>query len=472
MFVFTVLALVAVASAQFPFPGLGGSLPTGGNNNNGNNGGVIGNGGFQLDSNILTTLGNLFKGQNGGSGNGATVDANGTFSFTNIGEFLNNAGLKLSPDLSAENIKASLSNLNLGSLGLKGDSLQDVRNIISRFTGLQLLDGKITAANSTNLNGDLVTASPVEIDSLFKVLQGKVLQTVNALVLKANASLSTDADASVSSAITQFLGGNADFSKGNFSTGLLLVDAKTKILGSFQVLGDHLAQLAAKANLELGNNVADPSAQNPIAQIIAKFNVSQDASLSFNGPTSLIGNIGGNGNITIKSLLDLTGASRLGGAIDSEALIKAKTLILDKLADLKLQVQANSGILSNITQGLDFGGAKIDITIPENIKQTVLKFIHGSATGKAQISIDGKSVIDVTSGAPAGTPPAGTADANGNVWTVNYGEKETTLELKNEKEVYAATTAVDVLDSSAHSGVASTTIAVAAVVAAIAVTMN
>lgn len=471
MFVFTVLALVAVASAQFPFPGLGGSLPSGGNNNNNgnNNGGLFGNGGFQLDSNILTQLGNLFQGQNGGSGNGASVGANGTLSFSNIGEFFTNAGLKISPDLSLANIQASLSSLNLGSLGLKGESLQDVRNIISRFTGLTSIDGKITAAGNTTLNGDLVTASPVEIDSLFNVLKGKVLQTVNALVLKANASLTTDTDASVSSAITQFLGGNADFTKGNFSTGVLLVDAKTKILGSFQVLGDHLAQLAANANLELGNTVADPNTPSTIAQIIAKINATAGSALTFNGPTSLIGNIGGDGNITIKSLLDLTGASRLGGAIDSETLIKAKTLILDKLADLKLQVQANSGILSNITQGLDFGGAKIDITIPENIKQTVLKFLHGSATGKAQISIDGKSVIDVTSGAPAGTPPAGAADANGNVWTVNYGDKETTLELKNEKEVYAATTVVLAIDSTAHSGVASTTIAVAAVVAAIAV---
>jgi hypothetical protein len=472
MFVFTVLALVAVASAQFPFPGLGGSLPTGGNNNNGNNGGVIGNGGFQLDSNILTTLGNLFKGQNGGSGNGATVDANGTFSFTNIGEFLNNAGLKLSPDLSAENIKASLSNLNLGSLGLKGDSLQDVRNIISRFT-----DSSCSTARSLPPTAPISMAtSSLRVPSRSIVCSRCSRARCSRPSTRSFSrptprsppmptprspppSLSSSAAMPTSPRATSPPASSSSTPRPR-SSARSRCSATTSPSSPPRPISSSATTSPTRAPRTRSPR-SSPSSTSPRTP----------ASRSTD-PPSLIGNIGGNGNITIKSLLDLTGASRLGGAIDSEALIKAKTLILDKLADLKLQVQANSGILSNITQGLDFGGAKIDITIPENIKQTVLKFIHGSATGKAQISIDGKSVIDVTSGAPAGTPPAGTADANGNVWTVNYGEKETTLELKNEKEVYAATTAVDVLDSSAHSGVASTTIAVAAVVAAIAVTMN
>jgi hypothetical protein len=470
MFAFTLLALVAVANAQFP--NLSNLFPNGGNNGGSpqspgggpTTGGANGNGGLQLDSNILANLGKLLQGLNGGSGaGGASVDANGQFSFANIQDFLNNAGVKLNG--ATDSLKSALSNIKLPELNFQGAELKDVQSLLNQFDGLKLLNGKLTAPSSVDLNGNLVTASPVEIDSFFKVLQGKVLQTVNALVVKANASLATDPNASISAAVTQFLGGNADFTKGNFTTGLLLFnEAKTKILGNFQVVGDHLAQIAADAKLQLGNQPADPNAPNPIAQILAKFNVSGD--LSIDGPTNLLGLIGGNGNVTIKSLLDLSAANNLGGALDSETLIKAKTLILDNLADLKLKVQANSGILANITQSLNFGNGKIDISIPDDVKQTVLKFLHGSSTGKAQITIDGKSVVDVTSGAPTGAVPANTADANGNVWTVNYGEKETTLELKNEKEVYAATTGV-IVDT--HSGVASTTIAVAAVVAAIAV---
>lgn len=467
MFAFTLVALVAVANAQFPnlsnlFPnggGLGSTSASAGST-------LSAGGGFQLDSNILANLGKLLQGLNGGAGaGGATVDANGQFSFSSITDFLNNAGIKLNG--ASDSLKSALSNIKLPELNFQGAELKDVQSLLAQFSGLKLLDGKLTAQTSTDLNGNLVTANPVEIDSFFKVLQGKVLQTVNALVLKANASLTADPNSAISAAVTQFLGGNADFSNGNFTTGLLLFnDAKSKILGSFQVVGDHLAQIAADAKLQLGNTPSDPNAPNPIAQILAKFNVSGD--LSFDGPTNLVGAIGGNGNVTIKSLLDLTAASNLGGALDADTLLKAKTLILDKLADLKLKVQANSGILANITQQLDFGSGKIDIDT-DNIKQTVLKFLHGSATGKAQITIDGKSVVDVTSGAPTGSPPANTADANGNVWTVNYGDKETTLELKNEKEVYAATSVGAIVDGTTHSGVASTTIAVAAVVAAIAV---
>jgi hypothetical protein len=322
------------------------------------------------------------------------------------------------------------------------------------------------------VGADVVTASPFDIVGQLQVLKDKALQTLSSLSLKDGASLNLDAGSSASAGVLQLLKNNLVNVGDNaqLKAGLLLInDAQSKINGSFQIINEHLAKIAAGAKLQLGDAASGANADK-LAEILAKFNVAQGGALDFAGATKLLQNsqILGDGDVTIKKLLDLSQVQLdMAQAQAQGALIQAKSLALDKLAELKLKVQTGSATLLDIKDKLMLDGAKIDINGAADIKATILKLLHGQVQGKADISVDGQKAVDVTAGKVA--PPANGA-ATGNVWTVNYGDKETTLELKSADEVYVATTAAvagsDVATSS------SVSVAVAAVVVAVLSSMN
>ncbi len=322
------------------------------------------------------------------------------------------------------------------------------------------------------MGADVVTASPFDIVGQLQVLKDKALQTLSSLSLKDGAALNLDAGATASAGVLQLLKNNLVNIGDNaqLKAGLLLVnDAQSKINGSFQIINEHLAKIAAGAKLQLGD-AANGANANKLAEILAKFNVAQGGALDFAGATKLLQNsqILGDGDVTVKKLLDLSQVQLdMVQAQAQGALIQAKSLALDKLAELKLKVQTGSATLLDIKDKLLLDGAKIDISGAADIQAKILKLLHGQVQGKADITVDGQKVVDVTAGKVA--PPANGA-ANGNVWTVNYGDKETTLELKSADEVYVATT-VTVAGSDAATS-SSVTVAVAAVVVAMLSSMN
>lgn len=408
-----------------------------------------------------------------GLGGGASVNANGQVQ--NPGGLL--SGLMLPQGLSLESLKGALGNLNLPDLGFKTGEAQ-AGSAFANVPGFQFLNGILSnkppadpAAAPAQVGTDVVTASPFDVQGALAVLKDKVLQTVSALSLKTGASLDVGSGAAASSGVLQLLGGNnvnvaAD---GSLKSGLLLVnEAESKIVGGFQIIGDHLAKVAAAAKLQLGDAAANPK----VAEILAKFDLANGAKLDIASATKLLGDsqILGQGNVNIQSLLDLSQVKiDLASQQAQQALIEAKSLALGKLADLKLAVQKGTATLVDVDGNLNFGGAKIDISGAAALQASILKLLHGSAEGKADITVDGKAVVDVTAGKVNTPPPAGTG-ADAKVWTVNYGPKETTLELKSAMEVYAATTIAAAETTIAASS--QVTVAVAAVVVAALASMN
>jgi len=291
--------------------------------------------------------------------------------------------------------------------------------------------------------------------------------------------------AQVSAGILQLEKANQVVIKANadVKAGLLLInDAESKIVGSWQVLSDHLAKIAATAKLTLGDAAMQSAADmDATAKILAKFDLAAGGSLNFNAAAQLLAGSGiqGSGDVNVNATLDFSAAldalkmANANVQADANAaLIKAKTFILSELADLKLKATAGAqNILANVQDKLQFAG-KIDIQIDGSADGTVCKFLHGAAGGNAAVSVNGMLAVDVTGQAAAQSTPAMMKKRSGEkVWTVNYGATETTVQQKDKSEIATTTTTTVAATDPSNKQKSSTTqisLAIAALVAALA----